>query len=147
MPTVDTATESIAKVLIVDTLNGALILTLSEHKTHPERSFLPDLPGGIVDPGESERDAVVRETKEEAGIELEPREIQLVYARTAFFEAESKSVTKLLYITHIEETPEVTLSWEHQAYEWVPLENVLQTITHPSFYREAIEYALARHLI
>jgi 8-oxo-dGTP pyrophosphatase MutT (NUDIX family) len=139
--------ESVAKVLIVDNLNRALVLTLSEHRTHPERSFLPDLPGGIVDPGESERDAAVRETKEEAGIELTPGDVRLAYARTAFYKSENKSVTKLLYIIKIEDAPEVTLSWEHDSYEWVPLDKILQAITHPSFYREAIEYVTVNYLV
>lgn len=139
--------ESIAKVLLIDNRQMALILTLSQHRARPELSYTPDLPGGIVDPGESELDAVVRETREEAGIELNPREIKLVYAQTAFFAAENKSVTKLLYITRVEEAPEVTLSWEHQSYEWVSLENAVAALSRPSFYKDAVAYTLSRDLV
>lgn len=139
--------ESIAKVLLIDNRQMALILALSQHRVRPELSYTPDLPGGIVDPGESELDAVVRETREEAGIELNPREIKLVYAQTAFFEAENKSVTKLLYIAKVEETPEVTLSWEHQSYEWIPLENAVTALSRPSFYKDAVAYVLSHDLV
>lgn len=43
--------ESVAKALVTNDKNEALILTLGEHKERPEKSFRPDLPGGLVDPG------------------------------------------------------------------------------------------------
>ena len=63
-----TEIESIAKILIVNTQNKALVLTLGKHLQQPEKSYLPDLPGGIVDAGESEHEAVIREVNEECGI-------------------------------------------------------------------------------
>jgi 8-oxo-dGTP pyrophosphatase MutT (NUDIX family) len=140
-------TESIAKILILNSDNRVLLLTLSEHRTNPKRSFLPDLPGGVVDPGESELDATVRETQEETGIQLDPRNIRLVYARTAHYASEHKSVTKLLYVTTLRETPEVTLSWEHGDYAWMPLDTAAQTMPEASFYSEALKYAIDNELV
>jgi 8-oxo-dGTP diphosphatase len=143
----DTKIESIAKVLIVDNQNRALVLILGEHKTNPKRSFTPDLPGGIVDPGESERDAAIRETKEEAGFDLNAQNIQLAYAQTAYYESEKKTVSKLLYIARIDAEPEVTLSWEHSSYEWVPLDKLLVSTEFRPFFQEAIEYSLTNGLL
>src|SRR3989344_7891854 len=108
--------ESVAKILIIDKQKRGLVLVLGKHLKYPEKSFLPDLPGGIVDAGESELSAAIREVQEECGIELNPTRVQLAYAQTAYYEKESKTVSKLLYIAHVENTPAVTLSWEHSDY-------------------------------
>lgn len=113
--------ETIAKVLIVDNQNRGLILTLGRHLKYPEKSFLPDLPGGIVEQGELEQLAAIREAKEECGIDIDTKNIQLAYAQTAYYEKENKSVSKLLYIAHVAEVPKVTLSWEHSDFKWVPV--------------------------
>lgn len=113
--------ESIAKVLIVNDKKEALVLTLGEHLKYPEKSFLPDLPGGIVDLGESEQLAAIREAQEECGINLDAKNVQLAFTETAFYEKENKSITKMLYIAHVEDIPNVTLSWEHSDYMWVPV--------------------------
>src|SRR5690606_10989688 len=76
--------ESIAKVLVVNEKKEALILTVGEYKERPDKSFKPDLPGGLVDPGENELMAVTRELNEEAGIIANPESFNLVYAKTEF---------------------------------------------------------------
>lgn len=139
--------ESVAKALIVNENDEALVLTLGEHKEQPEKSYLPDLPGGLVDPGETELDAVVREVREETGIDLSAETYQLVYAGTAYFDSANKSVTKSLYIAHINSTPNVTLSWEHSAYEWRPLHDVRSSIGFRPFYDEAIEYCFSNGIL
>ena len=50
----NTILESIAKILIINGDGNILTLTLSEHLKYPEKSYQPDLPGGIVDAGELE---------------------------------------------------------------------------------------------
>ena len=147
IPTKNTELETVAKVLIVDSLKNALILTVGEHRERPEKSFRPDLPGGLVEEGEFEKDAAIRETMEEAGIPLNPNDVHLAYAKTQYYEDENKSTTKFLYTCVIDEAPEITLSWEHSAYEWVPLDTLLETVTFRSFYKEAIEYSLTNNLV
>lgn len=138
--------ESIAKVLVTNERNQALILTVGEYKARPDKSFKPDLPGGLVDPSESEVEAAVRELREETGIEVGPSSLELLYARTEFFEPEHKSVSKFLYRVTLSNTPEVVISWEHAKYEWVPLENVRDVELRP-FYREAVEYCSSYNLL
>ena len=138
--------ESVAKAIIINSANKVLILTLGEHLKNPDKSFKPDLPGGLVDPGETERDAVIREVYEETGISLVPSQLEMVYARTEFINSENKSVTKHLYIAHIVEAVEVELSWEHSAYEWVKIDN-LQNIVLKSFYDEAVRYCFKNEIL
>jgi 8-oxo-dGTP pyrophosphatase MutT (NUDIX family) len=143
----DTEIESVAKVLIVNGSREALVLILGEHKLYPEKSFLPDLPGGIVEQDESEKIAVIREAKEESNIDLNPDDVYLAYAKTEFFPKEKKSVSKFLYICTVENTPEVELSWEHSAHKWVKLDELLETTEFRPFFRDAIEYALVNNLV
>lgn len=146
MTSQQTTIESIAKLLIVDNQNRGLVLTLGKHLKYPEKSFLPDLPGGIADPGESEQTAAIREAQEECGIDLDAKNVQLAFTETAFYEKENKSVTKMLYIAHVEDAPKVTLSWEHSDYKWIPLDE-LHTIELRPFFKQAIEYSITNKLI
>jgi len=139
--------ESVAKILILNEKNQALILRTGDYKEHPEKSHQPDLPGGLVDPNESEHQAVVREAQEEAGITLDPSMVTLGYAETKPYPDESKSVTKLLYLARLALTPEVTISWEHEAYEWVNVATLLETHRFRPFYTSAMTYLQNNQLI
>ncbi len=141
----NTILESIAKILIINGDGNVLTLTLSEHLKYPEKSYRPDLPGGIVDAGEPENLGVIREVQEECGIDLDPAKIQLAYAETTYDEKENKSVTKLLYVTHLDNTPAVTLSWEHSD-KWVSVAELLNIDMRP-FFNQAIQYVIERKII
>jgi len=138
----DTEVESVSKVLIVNNQNKALVLTLSEHRIYPELSFTPDLPGGIVEANERELDAAIREAREESGIELTADKLFLAYAGTEYKTLQNKSVSKFLYITTLENTPDITLSWEHSSYEWVSIEKLLDSNKFRPFFEEAIRYSM-----
>lgn len=141
--------ESVAKTVVINEKNEALVLTIGEYAEHPEKSHTPDLPGGQVEiaDGELEMDGAIRETEEEAGVVLYPEDMVLAYTKTRSFKDENKSVSFFLYIAKLDDTPDVVVSWEHENYEWVPLENLLEAKTFRPFYKEAIEYAFANKLI
>lgn len=137
---------SVAKALIINEKNELLVLQIGEHTQKPERSHTPDLPGGFVEVDESEKTAVAREIEEEAGITLDESQLTLVYAGTEVFPVTSESVTKLVYLAKLDNTPEIRISWEHESFEWLPLENVTtQRIMRP-FCAEAINY-VTEHLV
>ena len=139
--------ESVSKVLIINEKHEALILTVGEYKERPDKSFKPDLPGGLVDPGETELIAVQREAVEETGIDIGFDSFRLAYTKTEFYPAENKSVSKFLYLAYLDYTPEVTISWEHSSYEWIPLENITDNVEFRPFYKEAIDYCFTAGLI
>ena len=139
--------ESVAKVLILNQEREALILTTGEYKEHPEKAHKPDFPGGLVDLGESEHTAAIREVYEETGIVLDPKHVSLAYAETKFYGDENKSVSKLLYLVSLVVIPEVRLSWEHEAYEWVDFDTLLETHELRPFYKSAVEYINSNQLI
>ena len=140
-------TESVAKVLVVDGSGEVLVLRTGEYKAKPERSHTPDLPGGIVEAGESEMEGALREVEEETGIVVPLKLAFLGFAQTESYEQENKSVTKLLYVARISERPEVQLSFEHEAYEWAPAGELLSRYEFRPFYRKAIEYIIAAKLL
>ena len=139
--------ESVSKSLVINDKNEVLILTIGEYKGHPEKSFKPDLPGGMVDPGETELVAGVRELQEETGIVASPDLFTLAYTKTQFFEQKNKSISRFLYIVYVPDTPEVTISWEHADYTWVSLDTLMTSVELPPFFQEAVEYCFANNLI
>jgi len=140
-------TESVAKALIINQRNDVLILTIGEHKAQPARSFAPDLPGGLVDPGETERDAVIREIYEETGIAITDEQPRLVYSKTEYSTEHNKSVSKFLYLIFLDDEPDVVLSWEHASCEWIPLNELKERVDLRPFYNEAVEYCFKIKLL
>lgn len=143
----NTSSESVAKVLLLNERNEALVLTIGEYMGRPDKSYKPDFPGGMVDKGESELAAVRRELEEETGITLRIEDFSLAYRSTEYFEDQNKTVHKFLFIAGIGYTPEVRLSWEHISYDWVDLDALRSTVELRPFYKEAVEYCFSSGLI
>jgi 8-oxo-dGTP pyrophosphatase MutT (NUDIX family) len=116
-------THLVAKVLVVNPKGE--VLTLRRSKTDIRRPGEGDIPGGWVDEGEDLVTAAVRETQEEAGIQLMPPDLHLVYAGTAM--RDGKNVCWLFFIGRTSET-EVKLSFEHDKFEWLPLDKAIEAI-------------------
>lgn len=127
-----------AKAIIRLSDNHYLALQSSKWEERPDRSQKPDLPGGMVEPGETARDGVVREVFEETGIRLEPSDVTLVYAETEYFEDTETSIVKHIFLADVS-SDEVTLSWEHESYQWLDRSAFIATHWRP-FYRRALDY-------
>lgn len=89
-----------------------------------------DFPKGHVEKGETEKETVLRETKEETGItdlEFAPgfrKEIKYFYKR------DGKTVLKKA-VFYLAETKakKVKISFEHTGYKWLPYESAMQQLT------------------
>jgi 8-oxo-dGTP pyrophosphatase MutT (NUDIX family) len=117
---------NVAKVLVRRRTDGKyLLLRGSLWSERPDRSQQPDLPGGTVEVGESMIEGCLRELMEEAGITASSGDLQLVHA-ASYIHAHSKAaINRLIYFLELEQDPTITLSWEHEGYEWLPAAEVL----------------------
>ena len=98
----------------------------------PRRGW--EMPGGIVEVGESLKDAAVRETKEESGIDIE------VLKFCGIFQNVNKSICNTLFLAK----PiggRLTTSPESLEVGFYPIEQALEMITVGNF-RKRIEYCL-----
>jgi 8-oxo-dGTP diphosphatase len=105
----------VAKALIYN--NEGKVLLLKRSDTHPHYPLHWDFPGGLIEQDESERDGVIREIMEEIGLHLDSRTIKKVFERT-----KASGTVHLVYEVHIETTPDINISWEHDSYIWMSME-------------------------
>jgi len=106
--------------LLVDAQNNALILTRSD--SHPRHPLEADLPGGILGRRETHEHGIVREIREETGIVVFSSDLVEIYKGKA---SQPGWKEQSVFVVHLKEVePTVVLSWEHDSFEWVPVEQV-----------------------
>lgn len=129
----------VAKALVYDNDGYALVLWRSD--THPHYPLEADLPGGIVESGESYVHGLLRELREEVGIELDAEQAMLI-ARAKYLVYGEKH----LYEIRLADRPEPTISWEHERYEWVEPERLLEVLESRDDYMAFVRKTLAHRL-
>lgn len=105
--------KQVAKLLIIDNNENYLLLI---RDAHPVFGNDPDLPGGTLEAGEQPVTTMVREVFEEAGVKIDASKVSKLYEGTAY---SASGTNELLYVIRVETRPEIHLSWEHIAYEWL----------------------------
>ncbi len=108
------------KIILVNNENKILMIRRSA--THPTSPFVWDLPGGLLEHGEILEEAIMRETLEETGIEI--NEIA-IHDAIAVLTAQGEYWLQICYVANVE-LPEVILSYEHDQYEWLSKDESLQ---------------------
>ncbi|OGF89470.1 hypothetical protein A3I27_00495 [Candidatus Giovannonibacteria bacterium RIFCSPLOWO2_02_FULL_43_11b] len=116
-------------ILFRETQGGRryLILRASRKDNRPE---FWDIPKGELDKGESGIEGAMREVKEEAGLENFSLIPDFKHTVQYFTRRAGKSIMKFVAVFLAEaQNDKVKLSWEHDAYEWVTLEEATKKLT------------------
>lgn len=111
--------KKVAKLVIVD---GDKRYLLMYRNNHPVFGNDPDLPGGTLEEGEATVDAMVREVQEETGITIDKDRTQQLYAGVEY---SRRGTHYSLFLSTVDERPEISMSWEHTSYEWLEREDFL----------------------
>lgn len=106
--------KKVAKLVLIDQGGSCLLLYRSDH---PTLGTDPDLPGGTLEDGELPLETMLREVQEEVGVTIDTALAKEIYSGTDYSE---HGTHYTLYSAKLGGRPEVTLSWEHSAYEWLP---------------------------
>lgn len=132
-----------AKAALFNDQNQVLVLRRS--KTDKKRPGGLDFPGGGLDPGEGPDEAVVREIEEEIGLSSENiHDLQVAYTDTNFYKDES--AIRFLYVGKITGNQELTLSYEHDEYYWMSVEEAIEKFDH-LVWAKGLRYALEHDLL
>jgi 8-oxo-dGTP diphosphatase len=117
--------KAFAKALIIN--DAGEVLCLRRSANDADRAGGWDFPGGTLEPDEGFREALAREVKEETGLDL-----------SGPFLAYSKSESRdwglgiwLYYVQFVVGRPAVTLSFEHDHYEWLTADAFLALTDYP----------------
>jgi 8-oxo-dGTP diphosphatase len=127
----------VAKAFLI---NGAgEILVLRRSATHPHFAYHLDFPGGEVEEGEAHSEAAAREVLEESGLQLPASSLHLVHQTQA-----PSGTVELVFVGKLANAhPKVTLSWEHDQFEWLTAEQLLSKPIPAgvdNYYKTALEY-------
>lgn len=102
---------------LVSKNNKCLLIKRNDNDEHDPKHW--DLPGGGIDFGEEPLDAIVRETKEETGIDITAGKILYVCGILC---DDTWSID--IYIEGIYKSGEIILSEEHSSFIWVTKEEL-----------------------
>lgn len=135
----------VAKVVVLNPEGKLLALRRSE--TDERRPLQWDIPGGWVDEGEDIAGAAARETDEEAGLQLKPENLTVVYATNAIKTPKDEpiNITWIFFTAHTDQT-EVTISDEHAEFAWMELSEALQEFEYP-LHRELFQHIKDNQLL
>ncbi|MFI5275214.1 MAG: NUDIX domain-containing protein [Candidatus Saccharimonadales bacterium] len=144
-------THVVAKTAIFNDEGKVLILRRSADDPH--RPGGSDFPGGKVDDGEEFVKGAIREIHEEAGLQLRPKDLELVYSYTKNgYNSEFKTDINFVWLGFVTKLPSgqsVALSFEHDSYEWLTLDKALESSDGTSltnFFEHMRKYDIATEL-
>ncbi|HSX33828.1 MAG TPA: NUDIX hydrolase [Candidatus Saccharimonadales bacterium] len=132
---------TVVKSLIMN--SEGKLLALRRSKTDMRRAGEWDLPGGTVETGEDLRAAVIRETKEEANITLSNPRVVFACSEPRLPHGYG---TWIIFAEKLADIPDVAVSWEHDAYKWLTLEEALAVFEY-DLHKRAFQYVSDHKLL
>jgi 8-oxo-dGTP diphosphatase len=120
------------KAIVIDKLGNILLLRRSPKTSRPGGW---DFIGGGLEKNEDVIQGIKREIKEEAGINVS--EVKPIMTTS---HDEDKDRVILIFYTALAKTKKVTLSWEHDKYQWFSKKEALK-LNIPAIMKKLIEKA------
>lgn len=112
-----------AKALIVN--NGKVLLLREAGYDEGTNSGKWDVPGGRIHDDEPLFDGLNREVFEESGLKkVRFGDVLGVYETFPIIKGEECHIIRVFYAAYLNQAPEVILSSDHDAYEWVTLADI-----------------------
>ena len=122
----------ITKLVVVN--DEGKVLTMRRSKDAPRRPWTWDFPGGIVEDGEQPIDAVLREAAEESGLTFTAEDVMPI--QTVIHPRGDEQAAIVFYLAH-HRGDEITLSHEHDSYEWVTKQE-FQNLETPDTFKQIV---------
>lgn len=133
------------KTVIKHTDGTYLILRRSNTDSHKPLAW--DLPGGMLDDNETLESGALREVVEEVGSKLALSTLipRYTYCTVTEINGRKRNYMKIVYVT-IASSKEVTLSYEHDIYEWVGQAEFIKRFASQPRYYKAVRYIIDNKL-
>ncbi len=117
-----------AKIVLVNS-NLKQLLIIKRSSTDTRRPQQWDIPGGTVEPDELIEKGAVRECLEECSITIPEESLKLIYTTRDIVD-NNKILVNWLIFSGFTNQDKVVLSYEHQEYKWVNLEQAIKLIAY-----------------
>jgi 8-oxo-dGTP diphosphatase len=126
------------KAFIVNPEGKVLMLQESPNYADGTNAGKWECPGGRLDPGEHFYDGIVREVKEETGLDITLGRPFMVGEWFPNVRGEQWQVVATFFVCHTESS-EVTLSQDHGEYIWIDPKDHVTYDNWATFFKEAFE--------
>ena len=127
-------------------LNGKGELLIARRAKEPAKGTL-DLPGGFVDNEETAEQGMVREIKEETGLEITTENIEYLFSVPNVYRYSGMDIhtLDLFFLCHVEGEPTVNAEDDAAELTWLPLREVYVERFGLRSIRQAVHRFLARN--
>lgn len=108
-------------------------LILRRSETDTSRAGQWDLAGGMVDEGEELKTAALREVSEEVGLDdVESCDLLFTVSGVSYSETDKEDCNYifLYFLIKVTKKNDVVLSFEHDAYDWVDVDELGERVKH-----------------